>query len=133
MQIVPSHPSIDRAEFALLRQPGKRILLGDLGQRQRALDQLANSVRGQVAGGGRSRPKPQKCPQPQAPRPRLLQRLHLAHAHIHTEFVALAGHGFSIAGAGFDGELDHIGGQGFEVLRVRFRFGHVYLWVMQVC
>ena len=81
----------------------------------RALDKLANAVRSQVAGDGRSRPLAQKHAQPQAARAGFLQRLHLAHAHVDAELVAFAHHRLGVAGAGLHGQRHDIGGQGFEV------------------
>ena len=81
----------------------------------RAIDELANALRGQVAGGGRGRALAEKDAQPQAARAGLLQRLHLAHAHVHAELVALARNGFSVGGAGFHGQRHHVGSQRFQV------------------
>ena len=106
---------LDRAEFARLRQPGEGIFFGDLDQRHRAFDKLANSLRGQVAGAGRSRALAQKHAQTQPARAGFLQRLHFAHAHVDAELVAFAGYGLGVAGAGLHGLGNHVGGQGFEV------------------
>ena len=110
MQIV-----LDRAKLARLRQAGEGIFLRDAGQSQRAVDYLANPLRGQVAGGGRSRPLTQKDAQSQPARARFLQRFHLAHAHVHAELVTLARCGFGVRRAGLHGQRHDVGNQRFEV------------------
>jgi len=49
-----------RTELCRFGQAGKGILFRDLGQRQRALDELTNAVGGQVTRRRRSRPRSQK-------------------------------------------------------------------------
>jgi len=47
--------------------------------------------------------KTQENTQAEAARAGFLQSFNLAHAHIDAEFIALAGNGFGVACAGFDG------------------------------
>ncbi len=104
-----------RAKRAPVRQSAEGIFLRNVRQGERAVDELADAIRRQIAGAGGCGSLPDKNPQAQCARSRLHELLHFAHAHGNGELVALARHGLGVARARLHRHRHHVCRQRLEI------------------
>ena len=105
------------AELLALGQPGEGIFAGDARQRDRAGDQLAERVLGEVAREVLAVLLTDKDAQADGARAGLLQLFDLAEADQRGELIALVEDGFGVGGSGLQGAGDDVGGELLEIGR----------------
>src|SRR5262249_4605524 len=104
------------SQFIRLRQTSMRIVRRDLGEGEGRRHQVADAVRRQVAGVGRSGSAPNENAQPGCARPRFLQLLDLAHAHASRELIAFGDGALRVGGTGVEGLPHDVAGKRVEMV-----------------